>query len=107
MLVICRADLERLNKIDAAAFCGTIGPNDALFLPAGSLVSHRVHASDVLGVRVGLVAEPMMKDLETVLGFNDKNAAVQEAVAFLKAAAVENPPEDLPNAEAAAAEEKS
>ncbi|CAJ1457938.1 unnamed protein product, partial [Effrenium voratum] len=39
---------------------GTVGPGDMLYLPPCSLVSHRAHSQDVLGLRLGLLSPSLL-----------------------------------------------
>ena len=43
---------------------GTVGSDDLIYFPPGSIVSLRVHAQDVLGLRVGILGSGMTQRLE-------------------------------------------
>lgn len=68
VLQASKTDLQALNSAcPGAVATGTIGPNDALYAPAGSIVFHRaMHGLDVLGVRIGLVGASLALSLGEV-----------------------------------------
>ena len=103
-----RATASDVSKLIAAghAMCGTVGPGDALYVPAGALISHRVHSSDINGLRAGLIGHEMQSCFEGLLGVKPQHACVQQAFGFLKTkpflTAEKQPeaPDEQPEAEA-------
>ena len=87
-----QADVQKFCA-EGGAFAATVGPNDVLYVPAGSMVSHRVHGSDVYGVRVGVLSPPMQRALSDVLGVVPDNKAVDQARKLLADLRVERAPQ--------------
>lgn len=83
---VFRATGADVSKLVAAghAMCGTVGPGDALYVPAGALVSHRVHASDIGGLRAGLIGHEMQNCFEGLLAVTPQHALLREACDLLK-----------------------
>ena len=75
--------LQELTR-EGGAFCATVGPNDLLFLPPGCMVSHKIFAQDVCGLRVGLLDVHMEADLRTVATLGDETGCVAQALACLE-----------------------
>lgn len=80
-----QASLQQLQDLVAkkAAYAGTIGPNDALYLPPGAIVSHRVQSSDCIGLRTGIIGPMMLEAFKKIQTMHVSNA-VQQAIAFLE-----------------------
>ena len=79
-----------VDATKAALWCGTLGPKDCLFSPAGAICFHRVlNADDVLGVRLGILtchdvaAYTNMLSANTAIG--QTNLVMQQAFDCMKA----------------------
>eukprot|EP00439_Symbiodinium_sp_Y106_P028083 s7745_g3.t1 len=79
------ADLTRIAD-DGGAFCATVGPNDIVYLPPGSIVSHKVMSQDVSGFKVGILNKCMTSEMDLVHKLCPENAAVKQALQWMKKA---------------------
>eukprot|EP00438_Fugacium_kawagutii_P011470 Skav235188 [mRNA] locus=scaffold1938:6135:8648:+ [translate_table: standard] len=66
---------------------GTLGPGDILYLPPACIVSHRVHAQDAYGVRVGLLGAGFVERITQVA--NQQQSMPSNLQKILKAALAE------------------
>jgi hypothetical protein len=68
----------------------TLGPGDMLFLPPVCAVSHRVHAHDVLGIRVGAYSRKFHERMEQATAEKADNTAIPPSIcAILQSAMAE------------------
>lgn len=72
-------DVQRLVE-EGNAWLGTVGPNDILYVPPGALISHKVHASDVVGARLGVLNGDMKNLFDCVATAVPANKAVAQAL---------------------------
>ena len=68
-------------------FCGTVGPNDALFIPAGWCYYEKVGSDDVAGIRCSFLFSVDMDPLEKMREYFKKigkpNQVLQQALDLL------------------------
>ena len=67
----------------------TLGPGDMLFLPPVCAVSHRVHAQDVLGIRVGAYSRKFNERMEQAVAEKADNATIPSAIRAILRSAME------------------
>ena len=78
-------DLAKMGE-EKELFLATVGPGDLVYFPAASVVSHKAHAADVLGLRMPVLARDFrsrMVDLYKVCSKalpNAMNQAIMDAV---------------------------
>ena len=77
--------LASLVENDQAFMC-TVGPGDLLYLPPGSLVSHKVNNTDLIGIRLGFLHQEMLSSMMVVQTVAPANKAIGQGLEILRAA---------------------
>ena len=67
----------------------TLGPGDMLFLPPVCAMSHRVHAHDVLGIRVGAYSRKFQERMEKATANKADNTAIPPNILSVLRSAME------------------